>query len=328
MSTACPSCSHVNTDTARFCLKCGAPLRAPEPVAAEAPAASAPVAQPEAAPQVTSTVQETPFGSVNVNVTLTPRPPPLPPPPPTFAPKPTAAAAASAAAPAAKSGGSTGLIIGVVAVAAIAGAAFMFMGKGDAPKSASAPAAAGPVAQPLSSKEILNQILGLVRDNRWQDVKPKVTSLKELVQVTKGNRQNSEKLVGEAEKLMSAGSYGDAVSPLEKAIAEDPSFADPRHMLGRALTRSGKSDAARAVLLDALVNDPERAATWLAAAEMFAEIDKPDESFYALKLALHFSKNREAANQFLQDKSRFPSAKFWVVVENNRSALAGVPQYK
>ena len=67
MSTACPSCSHVNTDTARFCLKCGAPLRAPEPVAGEAPAASAPVAQPEAAPQVTSTVQETPFGSVNVN---------------------------------------------------------------------------------------------------------------------------------------------------------------------------------------------------------------------------------------------------------------------
>ena len=320
MTISCPACRHENTDTAKFCLKCGAPM-APAAPAAPAPAASEP---PAAAEVVSSSVQETPFGSVNVNVTLTPRPPPVPPPPPTFAPKP-AAAAPVAAAPAAKSGSSTGLIIGVVAVAVIAGGAFVFMGKGQAPATAPAKQAA---AQPLSSKEILNQILGLVRDNRWQDVKPKVNSLKELVQVTKGNRANSEKLTQDGLKMLESNNTAEAIALFEKAIAEDASYFGPRSLLGRTLSRTGKPDAARLVLVDALVMEPDRGGTWFSAAEMFAEMDKPEESASALKLAIHFSTNRESAMKVLQDNTQIPSAKFWVVVENNRSALNGVPPSK
>jgi len=324
MTISCPACRHDNTDTAKFCLKCGAPMATVAPVA-PAPAASEPPAAPDV---VSSSVQETPFGSVNVNVTLTPRPPPVPPPPPTFAPKP-AAAAPVAAAPAAKSGGSTGLIIGVVAVAVIAGGAFVFMGKGEAPAPAAAPGKpAAAQAQPLTSKEILNQILGLVRDNRWQDVKPKVNSLKELVQVTKGNRANSEKLTQDGLKMLESNNTAEAITLFEKAIAEDASYFGPRSLLGRTLSRSGKPDAARLVLVDALVIEPDRGGTWFSAAEMFAEMDKPEESASALKLAIHFSANRETAMKFLQDKTQFPSAKFWVVVENNRSALNGVPASK
>ena len=319
MTISCPACRHENTDTAKFCLKCGAPM-APVAPAAPAPAVSEPSRAPEV---VSSSVQETPFGSVNINVSVTPRPPPVPPPPPTFAPKP-AAAAPSAPAPAAKSGGSTGLIIGVVVVAAIAGAAFMFMGKGEAPVAPAKQAA----AQPLTSKEILNQILGLVRDNRWQDVKPKVNSLKELVQVTKGNRANSEKLTQDGLKMLESNNTAEAIALFEKAIAEDSSYFGPRSLLGRTLSRSGKPDAARLVLVDALVMEPDRGGTWVSAAEMFAEMGKPEESASALKLAIHFSTNREAAMQFLQDKTKFPSDKFWSVVENNRSALNGVPPYK
>ncbi|MEY3487897.1 MAG: hypothetical protein RL075_1902 [Pseudomonadota bacterium] len=327
MTISCPACRHENTDTAKFCLKCGAPMAPAAPVA---PATPAPVAsEPPRAPEVvSSSVQETPFGSVNVNVTVTPRPPPVPPPPPTFAPKPAAAAQATPV-PAAKSGGSTGLIIGVVAVAVIAGGAFVFMGKGEAPAPAAAPAQQGAAqAQPLTSKEILNQILGLVRDNRWQDVKPKVNSLKELVQVTKGNRANSEKLTQDGLKMLESNNTAEAIALFEKAIAEDSSYFSPRSLLGRTLSRSGKPDAARLVLVDALVMEPDRGGTWVSAAEMFAEMGKPEESASALKLAIHFSTNREAAMQFLQDKTKFPSDKFWSVVENNRSALNGVPPYK
>ena len=321
MTISCPACRHENTDTAKFCLKCGAPMVAAAP--APAPAASEPTG---GGTEVVSTVQDTPFGSVNINVSVTPRPPPVPPPPPTFAPKPAAAAPAPVA-PAAKSGSSTGLIIGVVAVAAIAGAAFVFMGKSQAPAPGASPAKQS-AAQPLTSKEILNQILGLVRDNRWQDVKPKVNSLKELVQVTKGNRANSEKLTQDGLSMLESNNTAEAITLFEKAIAEDSSYFGPRSLLGRTLSRSGKPDAARLVLIDALVMESDRGGTWLSAAEMFAEMDKPEESASALKLAIHFSTNRETAMQFLQDKTKFPSAKFWVVVENNRSALNGVPPFK
>ncbi len=225
-----------------------------------------------------------------------------------------------------------------MAVAIIAGGAFVFMGKGknetSAPVAATASAAdavkpgAVQAPQALTSKEILNQILGLVRDNRWQDVKPKVNSLKELVQVTKGNRANSEKLMQEALKLLESNSTSEAISLFEKAIAEDSSYFGPRSLLGRTLSRSGKPEVARLVLIDALVMEPDRGGTWFSAAEMFAEIGKPEISADALKLAVHFAANRESAMKFLEDKTQFPSAKFWAVVENNRSVLNGVPAYK
>jgi hypothetical protein len=325
MTISCPACRHENTDTAKFCLKCGASI---------VPAPSAPVVStaeaPRAPEQLSSTTQDTPFGSVNINVTVTPRPPPVPP-PPTFTPKP-ATSAPAAAVPAAKSGGNMGLIIGVVAVAVVAGGAFVFMGKGknETPAPAAAPGkqATSQAAQPLTSKEILNQILGLVRDNRWQDVKPRVNSLKELVQVNKGNRANSEKLTQDGLKMLENNNTAEAISLFEKAIGEDSSYFGPRSLLGRTLSRSGKPDAARLVLIDALVMEPDRGGTWFSAAEMFAEMGKSEESASALKLAIHFSTNRDAAMKYLEDKSQFPSAKFWAVVENNRSALNGVPPYK
>lgn len=296
-----------------------------------APTAS-PVESPRAPEVASPSVQQTPFG----NVAVTPRPPPVRVAPPAFTPPPAAAPAPAPAAPVSKSGGSTGLIVGVVAVAIIAGGAFVFMGKGkneaSAPVAASAADAVKPGAaqapQALTSKEILNQILGLVRDNRWQDVKPKVNSLKELVQVTKGNRANSEKLTQEALKLLESNSTSEAISLFEKAIAEDSSYFGPRSLLGRTLSRSGKPEVARLVLIDALVMEPDRGGTWFSAAEMFAEIGKPEISADALKLAVHFAANRESAMKLLEDKTQFPSAKFWAVVENNRSVLNGVPAYK
>ena len=167
--------------------------------------------------------------------------------------------------------------------------------------------------------------MGLVRDNRWQDVNLKVKSLKELVQSTKGNRFSSDKLTEEGRQLLESNKFPEAIALFEKAIAEDSSNYLPRSLLGRTLSRTGKSDAARLVLVDALVMEPDRGATWLSAAEMFAEIGKPEEAGSALKLAIFFSTNRETALQFLQDKARFQSAKFWDVIETNRSSLVGVP---
>ncbi len=335
MTIPCSSCRHENTDTAKFCLKCGAPIAA----AVSSPPVLA-VTESPAVPEVARPpVQQTPFGNVTANPPMTPRPPPAPPPPPTFAPKPAAVTAPAAtpapAVQAAKSGGSTGLIVGAVVVVVIAVAAFVLMGKDKAPApvasvSPAAPAAAPAkpaAAQPLSSKEILNQILGLVRDNRWQDVKPKVNSLKELVQVTKGNRANSEKLTQDGAKLIESNNMAEAIPLFEKAIAEDPSYFSPRSLLGRTLSRSGKPDAARIVLVEALVMEPDRGGTWFSAAEMFAEMGKAEESASALKLAIHFSTNRETAMQYLQDKTHFPSLKFWNVIESNRSGLNGVPSH-
>ena len=180
-------------------------------------------------------------------------------------------------------------------------------------------------SQQVSPKEILNEILGLVREDKWQDINQRVKSLKDLTNITNGNRAVSENLVQDGINFLETDHTSEAISSFEKAISEDASFSLPRSLLGRTLTRAGKIDIARNVLIDALVIEPDRGSTWLSAAEMFAEMNKPDESALALKLAIYFSSNREIALQSLQDRTKFQSPSFWKVIEANRPSFSGVP---
>ena len=81
MSITCPHCRYENTETANFCVKCGASVTAVGSVAAG-------VADSAEAPDPAGPgIAETPFGYVNSRPA--PRRTPLPPPPPPiFTPKP------------------------------------------------------------------------------------------------------------------------------------------------------------------------------------------------------------------------------------------------
>jgi predicted Zn-dependent protease len=223
------------------------------------------------------------------------------------------------------------LIIGVVVVLVAAIGAFMYLGKGDSkPASAAAPAAsqtaAPSAAQPVTAKDELNILLGLVRDGRWKEVSPKIQQLKSLSQVSAGNRQDATSLYATGAQLLSENNFQGASAEFEKAISADASFGSPRFGLARAYARNGKLDTAAAVLVDGLLIAPDSGDGWLAAAEVFAENGKDEAANASLRLAVHLAQNRPAAMQFLNSANEtVKSSKFKKLIETALPTLSGVP---
>lgn len=253
--------------------------------------------------------------------------------PPAAQPAPAAATVTVTTNPPAKSGSGKGILIGAVVAVAVAGGAFMSMGGKDdtqknAPVASPAPSpapASGAAPVVLTAKEHLNQLLGLARDGRWNDVPAKVTLVKSLGQVSKTNSPESQKLTEEGLEALRADQLGKANEVLEKAIQADPGNFQARFGLGTALTRQGKFDAAITVLIDSLLIAPDVGSGWLTAAEAFSELDKTEAATSALKLAYFYASNRDNARKFLEDTSRIKSVKFRKVIDNTLPALSGIP---
>ncbi len=233
--------------------------------------------------------------------------------------------------PPAKSGSNKGILIGAVVVVAVAGGAFMSMGgKEDtnkslpvaAPVPAPAPTAA---SEAFTAKDHLNQLLGLSRDGRWNDVPAKVALVKSMGQVAKTNAPESQKLTDQGMEALRGDQFSKASEILEKAIQADPGNYQARFGLGTALTRQDKFDAAITVLIDSLQIAPDVGSGWLTAAEVFSELDKTEAAASALKLAYFYASNRDNARKFLEDPSRINSVKFRKVIENTLPALSGIP---
>ncbi len=251
--------------------------------------------------------------------------------PPTAQPALASATVSVTTTPPAKSGANKGILIGAVVAVAVAGGAFLSMG-GKEDKSRSVPIAA-PVAAPapntppvaLSAKEQLNQLLGLSRDGRWNDVPTKVNLIKSLGQVSKNNSQESQNLTEQGLEALRADQLDKAAEILEKAIQADPGNHKARFGLGTVLTRQDKFDAAITVLIDSLLIAPDAGSGWLTAAEVFSELDKTEAAASALKLAFFYASNRDKARKFLEDPSQIKSGKFRKVIDNTLPTLSGVP---
>jgi len=290
----------------------------------------APVSPPQqASPQPQTTIQ--PFGSVTV--TFTPPPPPPPPPPPLIQRPATQGSVnvsfGQAAPPAQNS--KTGLIVGGVVVIALAIGAFVFIGRGDNKPAISnnqttARSDNAVVNQPVTAKDELNLVLGLVRDGRWKEVSPKIQQLKSLSGVAAGNRQEATVAYTAGAELLTDKNLQGAATEFEKAISADAAYGAPRFGLARTYARNGKLDAAAAVLVDGLLITPDSGDGWLAAAEVFAENGKDEAANASLKLALYFAKNRSAAMQFLSNANEtVESSKFKKLIETALPTLTGVP---
>ncbi len=253
--------------------------------------------------------------------------------PPASQPAPAAATVTVTTNPPAKSGSSKGVLIGAAVAVVVAGGIFMSMGgKEDPKKSAPAPASApattaSPSTPPvaLSAKDHLNQLLGLARDGRWNDVPAKVALVKSLGQVSKTNSPESQKLTEQGLEALRADQLAKAAEILEKAIQADPGNPQARFGLGTALTRQDKFDAAITILIDSLIIAPDVGNGWLTAAEAFSELDKTEAATSALKLAWFYASNRDNARKYLEDPSRIKSGKFRKVIDNTLPALSGIP---
>lgn len=348
MSTSCPSCEAENTTTAKFCIKCGAPLPRLEASVPPPPTdllSDGAESQPKSEvrpPQSTTVEQALPFGTVKVDVSITPPPPPPPPPPRMGAPSSgsgsgnsgTQGGSGSTAANS-KGGSKAPLLIGVAAVV-VGGAGFWFFlsnnqetAKSSATvvqQAAPSPGAAAPAG--ATTRDVLNELLGLARDNRWKEVPAKAGSLKSMTSQASGNRAQSESLHDEGRQQLETNPEA-AERVLMRAVAADPSNAQARFSLVRSLLAQGKADQATLTLVDAVSLAPDQGAGWLLAAEVFAESNKPDVAISALKLAVFYARNREGALNTLQNpEGKIASKALIEVINTALPTLIGVPPRK
>lgn len=342
MSAICPSCEAENTVTAKFCIKCGAPMPRLEasvpPPPADDSSSTEPYSKPDVEPPRATTVEQAlPFGTVKVDVSITPPPPP-PPPPPRMSAQPAGGSSNSGpgnAKPSGKETSKTPLILGVLAVL-VGGVGFWFFlssSKDKAQPPVSVVQTPATVAQTTTSagsttRDVLNELLGLARDNRWKEVPAKAEVLKSMTSQAAGNRGQSDLLLSEGEQLLQTNPQG-AESTLMRAVATDPSNAQARFSLVRSLLAQGKLDQATLTLVDAVSLAPDQGAGWILAAEVFAESQKSDVSISALKLAVFYARNREGALNTLQNpEGKIKSEALVAVIKTALPTLIGVPVRK
>jgi predicted Zn-dependent protease len=235
-----------------------------------------------------------------------------------------AASAAKSTTPPAGGGSGKAIVIGAVLVVAAAAGYFMFAGKKEAQVAQVSPQAASS-SQALTSKDHLNELLGLSRDGRWKEIPAKAQLIKSMSQIDGGNNKESAELSASAEQASSSGDWANATASFERAIALDPGNVDARFGLGLVLTRQGKFEQAKNVLVDGLLISPDKGRGWLTAAEAFAELGKDEAAASSLKLAVYYSKNREAALNALKDENVIKSSKLRSLIQANMPSISGVP---
>jgi predicted Zn-dependent protease len=178
----------------------------------------------------------------------------------------------------------------------------------------------------LSAKDVLNEVLGLARDNRWSEIPAKATALKTLSAMPTGNAQEAKALVDSAVPLHDS-DPAKAEELLTRAVSLDPSFANARFELAHALYRQGKLESATATLIDGLVIGPDLGRGWLVAAEVFAETGKAEATVSALKLAVYYARNRDGAMEYLKNADQtVESDALRSAIKTALPSLAGVPK--
>jgi hypothetical protein len=295
------------------------------------------------------TVEQTlPFGSVRVDVSITPPPPP---PPPRFVAEKAKVSIDSLTetGPNSKTGSKWPIIIGALVIAILGVVVWSFVVDTDNDPPPQAVLPASPTKDPknstnagdtslkqtansgVSSKDMLNILLGLARDNRWEEIPPKVVSLKSITTVNVGNRHESNALLERGLQDLSNDPQASELM-LMRAVNADPSNEKARFELIRSLLAQRKFDEARLALVDTLSIAPDKGQGWLLAAQIFTESPKAgdetgDSAISALKLAVFYANNRQIALETLQNaKNTIQSEKLVIAIQSSLPTLMGVPE--
>ena len=123
------------------------------------------------------------------------------------------------------------------------------------------------------------------------------------------------------------GAINGQIGPVTLIQAEQ-SVIESQFNLGAADLRARNYEAAVAHLLDCLLMDPTRAATWLSVSEAFAERGKLEASAGSLKLAVYFARDQARAIEYLNNaKAEIKSKKFLEVIHQSRQKFSTIPQF-
>lgn len=161
--------------------------------------------------------------------------------------------------------------------------------------------ATGPACVTLTT--CVQQTLIAAQQDDLERVRRIATQIDVLPKPDLGNKAVARKLNAAALDALKQGDAANAVSQLRRARQENPQDVEIAANLGFALLKAGDPSAARAVLGEALLLNPRRAATWGPLADALALIGQMNDAKAAAWVAFQWSGNREKLRAVYLDRA-------------------------
>jgi TPR repeat protein len=175
------------------------------------------------------------------------------------------------------------------------------------------------------TKETLEDFIKLSSSNDWSAIDSKLHTLT-TVNFPVGDKKLARELNKAGLAFFTGNEFDKAITEFEKASQANRGDIEVRNNLGYAELRAGHYDKAAGYFIDTLIMDPTRANAWSNLAELLAERGYTAASTSALRLAVHFSRNKTKTIEFLSgDPSQIPSEKLRQVISAALPSLKDIP---
>jgi Tfp pilus assembly protein PilF len=325
MPISCAACRYENSESAKFCLKCGATislieLGAPVPMSVE---------QSGIINLNSTMVKSTSFGSIGTTAPIR-RPPP---PPPVFKTKPEAIKDTTSA-PIVKSNGSGGLVVPLLIIALLMGGGFLYFKKGDesvaalnpdAPTSTPSSPAPAPVPAPATQSAVVKEsfistvpsgfsveapgearailtsmILDAMNPMKLAEAKG---ALEQFPKPISGDRKAARALNEKGLQAFREEKYLDAIEIFKQALAADGADVEIRNNYVYALAKAQKNVEAEREAGILLTYAPGRSTGWANLGEIYANKGQTNLASLALIVAFQFSNHKDKTIIIFKEKS-------------------------
>ena len=342
MSISCNACRYLNKESAKVCIKCGAPISSGAPLSSTKPRPAE--QRPSSNANGTSAATNS-FGSVTPNNAArrptpaptpapkpAPTPPPPPPPPPVSYTKPQVDKAVIPA-PVVKSSGTGRLIIVLVIAALLAGGGFLYFINGESASEVTAiPSSPVSPVTPTTSESTSTSavakkeafILSIPSDFSVEapsESRTILTSmlvdamnpmklaeakglLEQLTKPVSGDRKVARSLNERGLEFFNKENYLDAIEFFKQAISFDSADIEVRNNYVYALAKAKKTAEAEREAGILLTYAPGRSSGWANLGEIYADKGQATLAASALVVAFQFSSNKDKTLTYLKEKSK------------------------
>ena len=179
----------------------------------------------------------------------------------------------------------------------------------------------------VPSTDFYHNVTRLAVDGNWLAIDEKMQSLS-IPSYAIADPKSAEDLKKSGLDLLSKNEFGKAIADLEKSYLANKNDPEVKNSLGYAELKAGRLDKSIAHLHDTLLLEPTRASAWLNLAEALAEHNDASASEGALRLAIHFARDKVKALDHLKNVSTASAdSKFGTVIKNSLPHLVSIPQF-
>ena len=164
-----------------------------------------------------------------------------------------------------------------------------------------------PVAQQSASPQVATsgrvaELLNFAANGQWQSIDSLASEIQQQANpIARGDRKLGRSLNQEGVTLLQQGNATAAIDAFKNGLDADPSDIEIKNNLAYALILNGDLVAAEKHLNDVLLRVPERSSAWANLSELYARsgAGQTNASQSSLRLAVHFSQNRQRTLEFL-----------------------------